>query len=108
MKFRGLGKVVFIAFVANEILTTAFVHVAQRLGLDPQDPFVTVFSCVTCGLVTFWLQSDARRAFGAARANGYVRKAGDAGKAGLQVAADCPKRWLVMLHIELNPAVAIL
>ncbi|MGF6899897.1 hypothetical protein P3T22_001146 [Paraburkholderia sp. GAS348] len=62
-----------------------------------------VVRCVTCGLLTLWLQSDARRAFGFAREKGFVKTVGER-KQELQIAEDCPKRWLVILHIELNPA----
>jgi hypothetical protein len=31
-------------------------------------------------------------------------KQGGEGMQDLQIADDCPKRWLVILHIELNPA----
>jgi hypothetical protein len=64
---------------------------------------VWLFSCMTCGLLTLWLQADARRAFAAARKQGNV-KLSDGKERALQIAADCPKRWLVILHIELNPA----
>jgi len=104
LMLRGMTKVIAIAFLANQVLTTVFTLAAQQI--DPQLPHQTIsmFSCVTCGLVTLWLQSDARRAFGFAREKGYVKAAVDAGDE-WQVAVDCPKRWLVILHLELNPAV---
>jgi hypothetical protein len=101
LMLRGMTKVIAVAFLANQVLTSVFTLAAQQI--DPQLPHQTIwmFSCVTCGLVTLWLQSDARRAFGFAREKGYVKAAGDE----WQISADCPKRWLVILHIELNPAV---
>jgi hypothetical protein len=103
MLFRGLAKVIFIAFIANEILTAAFTTFARQIdvGLTPQ--IVTVFSYVTCGLVSMWLQADARRAFAFAHQHGFVKAAGNPSQ-GLQIAKDCPKRWLVVLHSELHPA----
>ncbi|WP_429454456.1 hypothetical protein [Paraburkholderia sp. 40] len=103
MMFRGMCKVVAIAFVTNQVLTTIFTYVAQELDTALPHETIWLFSCVTCGLLTLWLQSDARRAFGFAREKGFVKK-GDDGKQDLQIAEDCPKRWLVILHIELNPA----
>jgi hypothetical protein len=103
MMFRGLCKVVAIAFVTNQLLTTIFTYFAQQLASAPPHEAVWLFSCVTCGMVTLWLQADARRAFGLARAKGFVKKGG-AGMQDVQIAQDCPKRWLVILHIELNPA----
>jgi hypothetical protein len=103
MLLRGMTKVIAIAFFANQILTSLFTLAAQQI--DPQLPHQTIwmFSCVTCGLFTLWLQSDARRAYGFAREKGYVKAAGDDRDA-WQIAMDCPKRWLVILHIELNPS----
>ncbi|WCM22825.1 hypothetical protein NDK50_33135 [Paraburkholderia bryophila] len=102
MMFRGMCKVVAIAFVTNQVLTTIFTYVAQQLDSALPHDTIWLFSCVTCGLLTLWLQSDARRAFGFAREKGFVMT-GD-GKQALKIAEDCPKRWLVILHIELNPA----
>lgn len=103
MMFRGMCKVVAIAFVMNQVLTTIFTYVAQQLDAALPHQTIWIFSCVTCGLLTLWLQSDARRAFGVAREKGFVKVPGDKSQ-DLQIADDCPKRWLVILHIELNPA----
>lgn len=103
MMFRGLCKVVAIAFVTNQVLTTIFTYFVQQLDSAPPHQAVWIFSCVTCGMVTLWLQADARRAFGFAREKGFVKKSGEDTQ-GVQIADDCPKRWLVVLHIELNPA----
>ncbi|HEX7913861.1 MAG TPA: hypothetical protein VF534_38090 [Paraburkholderia sp.] len=103
MIFRGMCKVIAIAFVTNQVLTTIFTYVVQQLGTPLPSDASWLFSCVTCGLLTLWLQADARRAFGFARAQGFVKTGGE-GAQPLQIAQDCPKRWLVILHIELNPA----
>jgi hypothetical protein len=106
MMLRGMCKVIAIAFAVNQVLTTAFTYVAQQVDSALPHQMVWLFSCMTCGLLTLWLQADARRAFASARKQGYVRIA-DAihGKErGLHIAEHCPKRWLVILHIELNPA----
>ena len=105
LMLRGFSKVVAIAFATNQILTAAFAYVAQQIDVGVSHQTITLFSCVTCGLITLWLQSDARRAFGLALEKGYVKTADDTSQ-GPQVAPDCPKRWLVVLHIELNPAAA--
>jgi hypothetical protein len=102
MMLRGMLKVVLVAIVASQILTSAFTLLAHQIdpALSPQ--IVSVFGFVTCGLVSMWLQADARRAFGFARQKGFVAAARD-GQQGPQIAADCPRRWLVVLHSELNP-----
>ncbi|WP_242540059.1 hypothetical protein [Trinickia mobilis] len=98
-----MAKVIAIAFLANQVLTSVFTLAAQQIDPQLSHQTIWVFSCMTCGLFTLWLQSDARRAYGFAREKGYVKAEGNAGEA-IQIATDCPKRWLVILHIELNPA----
>jgi hypothetical protein len=46
------------------------------------------------------LQSDARRAFGFAREKGFFAEAAGDRKQDLQTDGDCPKRWMVISHIE--------
>ncbi|HEY3598631.1 MAG TPA: hypothetical protein VGL08_14095 [Paraburkholderia sp.] len=103
LMLRGMCKVIAIAFAVNQVLTAVFMYVAQKIDTTLPHQAVWLFSCITCGLVTLWLQSDARRAFAYARKESYVSVA-DAKNRVLQIDADCPKRWLVILHIELNPA----
>lgn len=104
MLLRGISKIVAIVFVANQVLTATFVLVAQHIDARLPRQTIELFSCVSCALVALWLQSDARRAYLAAREKGYVTAPSVGGQT-LQVGADCPKRWLVLLHIELNPSV---
>jgi hypothetical protein len=103
MRLRGMFKVIVASIVANEILMTVFLYLAGMI--DPNIPrtVVSVFSFATCFLVGTWLQSDARRAYWAAREQGFIAPLEGADRA-LAITADCPKRWLVILHIELNPA----
>ena len=107
MMLRGMCKVIAIAFAVNQVLTTVFTYVAQQVDSALPHQMVWLFSCMTCGLLTLWLQADARRAFALARKQGYVKitdAINDGKERALQIAVDCPKRWLVILHIELNPA----
>ena len=103
MRIRGTAKVVCVAIVANQVLTTLFAYVVQQL--DPSAPTIitTIFSFLTCGLVSIWLQSDARRAYLLAREKGCITPV-DKTNPALKIAPDCPKLWLVVLHIEMNPA----
>jgi hypothetical protein len=103
MRIRGMAKVVCVAIVANQVLTMAFAYAVQQL--DPGAPglITTIFSFLTCGLVSIWLQSDARRAYLLAREKGCITPV-DKTNPALKIAPDCPKLWLVVLHIEMNPA----
>ncbi|MFC0399156.1 hypothetical protein [Paraburkholderia rhizosphaerae] len=103
MMLRGMCKVIAIAFAVNQVLTTVFTYAAQRIDTTLPHQTVWLFSCMTCGLLTLWLQADARRAFADARKQGFV-KITEGKERALQIGADCPKRWLVILHVELNPA----
>jgi hypothetical protein len=106
MMLRGMLKIVLIAVAASQILTTAFTFLARQINADLSQQIVSVFGFVTCGLVSMWLRDDARRAFGFAKQKGFVAAAPE-GQPGVRIAADCPRRWLVILHIELNPAAAV-
>jgi hypothetical protein len=103
MMLRGMLKIVLIAIAAAQILTTAFTLLARQIDANVAPQIVSVFGFVTCGLVSMWLQADARRAFRLAKEKGFIAAARD-GQALPQIAADCPRRWLVVLHVELNPA----
>lgn len=100
---RGMLKIMLVAIAGAQILTAAFTFLAQQIDANIAPQIISVFGFVSCGLVSMWLQADARRAFRFAKEKGFVA-AGNDGKPGPQIAADCPRRWLVVLHAELNPA----
>jgi hypothetical protein len=104
MRIRGMVKLISIAMLVNQVLTFLFAYVTDRL--DPGAPVLirSVFSFATCWLVSSWLQTDARQAYVLARDKGFVTPIDDTHPA-LHVSPECPKRWLVVLHIEMNPAV---
>ncbi|WP_368598981.1 hypothetical protein [Paraburkholderia sp. BR14374] len=107
MRARGWRKLVLLTVAANQVLTTAFVFFAQQVdsGLTMMDTLI--FSCVTCGLVSSWLRTDAQRAWCNAVEKGYVgQRHATTGEDVLKIAEKCPRRWLVVLHIELNPELA--
>jgi hypothetical protein len=60
MMFRGMLKVVLIAIAASQILTTAFTLLAHQIDPALSPEIISVFGFVTCGLVSMWLQADAR------------------------------------------------
>src|SRR5260370_42387143 len=102
MRVRGIVKVLLAALTANEILTAAFTYAARLIDPDIALEVISLFSFTTCALMGAWLQSDARRAYFAARDQGYVHPA-EPTDPSWRIAVDCPKRWLVVLHIELDP-----
>lgn len=102
LRLRGMLKVILASIIANEILMTAFLYIAGMIDPNVPHTVVSVFSFATCFLVGTWLQSDARRAFATAHGKGFIMPVTETNRS-LGIAADCPKRWLVILHIELNP-----
>jgi hypothetical protein len=59
---------------------------------------------MTTILLAGWIQNDARQAYLHASKNGCVKPVSQSNPV-LHIAPDCPKRWLVILHIEINPRV---
>ena len=102
MRARGAVKVILIAVAVNEALYFVFTYVAQQIDPDVPLETVSVFSFAMCALMGFWFQSDARRAYLFARDRGYIASINATNRAP-HIAANCPKRWLVVLYIELNP-----
>ena len=107
MRARGWLKVALVTIAINEVFTMIFGYVAQTSDPDLTIGMSIVFSCVTCLLVSYWLQIDARRAWRNARDKGYLRHRRTTDDDSFpQVADNCPRRWLVVLHIELHPELA--
>ncbi|MGH8778072.1 hypothetical protein [Paraburkholderia sp.] len=102
--FRGIAKVVFIVFACNQILIVAFGWMARQFDANVSDRAILIFGLVTSGLLSFWLQADAQRAFAFARKNGFI-KSGPPRSGTVAIADNCPKRWLVVLYIDLHPVV---
>ncbi len=60
------------------------------------------FGCVTTPAIVIWLRDDARHAYVAAVARHFVGFDGVPPHV-VSIAADCPRRWLVVIHIQLHP-----
>jgi hypothetical protein len=57
--------------------------------------------------VSYWVQDDARRAWVDACRHGHVRRGANGPLPGIEIARECPRRWLVVLHAELNPGLKV-
>jgi hypothetical protein len=109
IRFRGWLKLVILTFSVDQILTTIFTYVAQRIDPGMAEMQTLIFSCITCVLVSNWLVADARAAWAQAMKQGYIgalKRDGGAQAEKLAIAEKCPRRWLVVLHLELNPKLA--
>lgn len=105
--FRGIAKVVFIVFACNQIMIAAFGWVSRQFDVNVSDQAILIFGLVTSGLLSFWLQADAHRAFAFAQKNGFIKSTRP--RPGtvptVAIADNCPKRWLVVLYVDLHPVV---
>lgn len=109
MRWRGWLKLMLFTLAVNQLLTALFLFAAQWLDFEVGQTPELVFSCVTCMFVSRWIAADARMAWEHAKREGFVGTAMDAAKGkSVALAAQCPKRWLVVLHLELNPHLALL
>lgn len=108
MRWRGWLKVVLLTIGVDQLLTAVFTFATQSLDPGIGETPTLIFSCATCMLVSQWLVADARAAWHSAKQNGFIGTAIDAARgASVVIAARCPKRWLVTLHLELNPELAL-
>ncbi|WP_321820584.1 MULTISPECIES: hypothetical protein [unclassified Burkholderia] len=102
LRMRGLVKLTVITITVTQILTLAFDSLLVLLGDTPEAATLLLFRFVTCALVSFWLQADASRAYRHAAQNGLVTVSGAHGDP-IEIAPQCPKRWLVVLSLQLEP-----
>ncbi|KVE35629.1 hypothetical protein [Burkholderia sp. TSV86] len=103
MRARGMAKIVFVTIAVSQALSAAFAGTVRAIGYDADPAVLLGFNFVSCALVSFWLQADAQRAYRDALASGRLKRQAPRAGAAHTVPAGCPKRWLVILHIELNP-----
>lgn len=101
---RGLVKLTVITIAVTQILTLVFdgMLVFVLLGDTPEAATLPLFRFVTCALVSFWLQADASRACRHAAQHGLVTVSGAHGDL-IEIAPQYPKRWLVVLSLQLEP-----
>ena len=102
MRIRGMVKLIALIILCNQALTAIFSYASHAIdpGVTPQ--IVSGFGLISSLMIGFWLQADARRAYRYATDKKLVIGV-DAANPLPRIRNDCPKKWLVMLHIELNP-----
>jgi hypothetical protein len=102
LRLRGIAKVVLVTLGMGQLLTLAFTYCANLADSSIGDGVALLFNFLSCALVSYWLQADARRAYHDAKTADRLG-APSSGDAVPMVDAACPNRWLVVLHLELNP-----
>ncbi|MCA8295630.1 hypothetical protein LGN19_17705 [Burkholderia sp. AU30198] len=101
-RLRGVLKLTILTIAVAQALAFAFENLLVIAGFAPDASTVLLFRFVTCALVSFWLQADALRAYQYAAQHGFVTAPGAHGDP-VDVAPQCPKRWLVVLSLQLDP-----
>ncbi|WP_230944609.1 hypothetical protein [Burkholderia cepacia] len=101
-RLRGVLKLTVITIAVAHVLAFVFDSLLVVAGFAPDAAAVLLFRFVTCALVSFWLQADALRAYRYAAQHGFVTAPGAHGGL-VDVAPQCPKRWLVVLSLQLDP-----
>ncbi|VWC15707.1 hypothetical protein BLA14095_05474 [Burkholderia lata] len=101
-RLRGVLKLTILTIAVAQALAFAFENLLVLAGFAPDAATVLLFRFVTCALVSFWLQADALRAYQFAAQHGFVIVPGTHGDP-VDVAPQCPKRWLVVLSLQLDP-----
>ncbi|AOI96293.1 hypothetical protein [Burkholderia sp. LA-2-3-30-S1-D2] len=102
LRMRGLVKLTVVTIAVTQLLTLVFEALLVAVGYAPEAATLLLFRFVTCALVSFWLQADASRAYRHASKRGLVTVSGKHGEL-IEIAPQCPKRWLVVLSLQLEP-----
>ena len=95
-------KLTILTIAVVQALAFTFESLLVMAGFAPDAATVLLFRFVTCALVSFWVQADALRAYQYAAQHGFVTVPGTRGDPA-DIAPQCPKRWLVMLSLQLDP-----
>ncbi|WOD15895.1 hypothetical protein [Paraburkholderia kirstenboschensis] len=102
LKARATARIWIVTILITEFLAAIFSVVAQTVSEGETNLPVMIFTCATSLLVVRWLQQDAYRAWISARTNGYLKRDASGDYSVVDVRPDCPRRWLVLLHAQLN------
>ncbi|MEX3855575.1 hypothetical protein [Paraburkholderia sp. BR10923] len=97
---RALVKIAVLVVLANQILTTAFAFLAHRNYPDVAFGLTTLFSVALCSILIVWIRTEAKYAWEDAVESGVVSPVAIARGSAVVIRPECPRRWLVVLHVE--------
>ncbi|MEX3811244.1 hypothetical protein AB3X96_13390 [Paraburkholderia sp. BR13439] len=86
--------------LANQILTTAFAFLAHSNYPDVAFGLTTLFSVALCAVLIVWIRTDGKHAWEDAVESGFVSPVAIARGSAVVIRPECPRRWLVVLHVE--------
>ncbi|PCE29971.1 hypothetical protein BZL54_22675 [Burkholderia ubonensis subsp. mesacidophila] len=102
IRLRGLAKLALVTIAVAHLLTLAFEFALVSAGFVPEAATLLLFRFISCALVSYWLQADALRACRDALELGFIAFGGP-DEEPVRVAPRCPRRWLVLLNLQLDP-----
>ncbi|KVN03809.1 hypothetical protein WL88_20855 [Burkholderia diffusa] len=102
LSMRGLVKLTDITIAVTQILTLVFDALLVAVDYAPETATLPLFRFVTCALVSFGRQADVSRAYRHAAQRGLVTMSGAHGEL-IDIAPQCPKRWLAVSSLQLEP-----
>jgi hypothetical protein len=100
IRVQGELKLLGLSVALSTVLAFALANVMPDLPHGPA-AFMS-FGALTTLLAAGWIRRDAGRAFRFAAEHHYLGFEDNPPRV-ISIAQDCPKRCLVLLHIELNP-----
>jgi len=106
-RWRALARVGLLLVLVNPIFTSAFAFLAHRNHPDVALGITTLFSFALCAIMGLWIRADAKHAWEDARESGLVSPAAIQQGGLVRVRRDCPRRWLVVLYVELQGGLAV-
>ena len=104
---RALVKIAVLVVLANQIFTTAFAFLAHRNYPDVAPGLTTLFSFALCAILIVWIRTDAKHAWEDAVESGFVSPVAIARGGMVAIPPECPRRWLVVLHVEWEGGLAV-
>ncbi len=94
--------VLLVAALVTQVTTLVISILVNAAGTKvPAIPFA-IFACITLALAQRWILVDAAKAFDEAVAKRNVLLHGEPPRITF-IVATCPRRWFVLLHVQLHP-----
>jgi len=92
------------ALLTNEVLAWAFSFLAIAIAIYPgiQRWWFLALGAVTMPVAMAWISRDAKRDYETAALERFLGFDGIPSRVA-SIADNCPSRWLVLLHIQMQP-----
>lgn len=104
MRLIGRSAVFGISLCMTEIMALIIGAIMRLISYAASPVLYGAFGGLTTVLVANWLTWDAAQAFSWADSHGFLRRDGESSRV-LAVHENCPRAWLVTLHILLHPEI---